>query len=181
MIVLATLLTILTFPGVVLRVAVQLALCRSFKLAIFEVEFLQLKPPFGYVHYERSERFFEEACVTLLPFLVNSALCLLFCGAAFLPLWELKIFDPLAYVFYWLGLSLGMHALPLRGDLRHFWRVTAAASKRGNPLAILTFPLLALIRLVDLGRLLLADMAYGVVLGLGVPFALFRLLASQGL
>jgi hypothetical protein len=177
MIILATLLTIVTFPGVVLRVAVQLALCRSFRLAIFEVRFLQLKPPFGYVHYERSERFFEEACVTLVPFLFNSGLCLLFCAAAYLPLWELKIFDPLAYLFYWLGLSLGMHALPLRGDLRHFWRVTAAAAKRGNPLAMLTFPLLAAIRLVDLGRVLLADMAYGVALGVLLPLGVFRLLA----
>lgn len=176
MIVLATLLTILTFPGVVVRVAVQLALCRSFKLAIFEVRFLQLKPPFGYVHYERSERFVEEACVTLVPFLLNSALCLLFCAAAYLPLWELKVFDPLAYVFYWLGLSLGMHALPLRGDLRHFWRVTVAAAKRGNPLAIVTLPLLAAIRLIDLGRVLLADMAYGVALGLLLPLGVFRFL-----
>ena len=174
MIVLATLLTIVTFPGVVVRVAVQLAMCRIFKLAIFEVRFLQLKPPFGYVHYERSERFFEEACVTLGPFLFNSTLCLLFCAAAYLPMWELKIFDPLGYLFYWLGLSLGMHALPLRGDLRHFWRVTAAAAKRGNPLAIVAFPLLAAIRLVDLGRLLLADMAYGVALGLLLPLAVYR-------
>src|SRR5262245_23054266 len=42
------------------------------------------------------------------PFVINSALCVLFCSAAFLPVWVLNIKDPLSWFFYWLGLSIGM-------------------------------------------------------------------------
>ena len=175
--VLAAIFAAVTFPGVVVREATHLFLVRRAKLAIFEVRFLQLKPPFGYVHHEHSRHYLASFFEVLGPFLLNSALCAAFCVAAYLPVWELRIYDPLAWLFYWLGLSLGMHALPATEELKHLWQLTPGALKRANPLAVLALPLLALTRLIDAGRVVLADMAYGVALGLLLPLALFRLLA----
>jgi hypothetical protein len=49
------------------------------------------------------------------PFFINSILCVLFCTAAFLPVWVLNISDPFGYFFAWLGLSMGMNAFPSTG------------------------------------------------------------------
>jgi len=56
----------------------------------------------------------------------------LFCTAAFLPVWVLKVEDLLAYFFYWLGISIGMHAFPSTGDLSNLWAMAPERAKRGN-------------------------------------------------
>ncbi|MDP9267077.1 MAG: hypothetical protein M3P27_01970 [Acidobacteriota bacterium] len=173
-------LTALTFPGAMVREAAHLMFCRMFKLAIFDVRFLELAPPFGHVQHEHSNHFGAAAGETLGPFFINSALCVLFCWAVFLPVWELRIFDPLAYLFYWLGFSMGVHALPGTADIKHLWKLAPAAAKRGNVLALLTFPLLAALRAVEFARAFWPGVAYAVALGVGVPLALVRIALSPG-
>jgi hypothetical protein len=67
-------------------------------------------------------------------------LCILFRTAAFLPVWVLRVFDPVAYFFYWLGLSMGMHAFPSTGDLTNLWTIAPAKARKGNLFAILSIP-----------------------------------------
>jgi hypothetical protein len=59
----------------------------------------------------------------------------------FLPVWELKVFDALAYFSYWLGLAIGMHAFPSTTDLSHLWHQAPALARKGNILAIISLPL----------------------------------------
>ena len=172
---LGIILTALTFPGAMVREAAHLMFCRMFTLAIFDVRFLELNPPFGHVRHEHSNHFWAEACETLGPFFINSALCVLFCWSVFLPVWELRVFDPLAWLFYWLGISMGVHALPGADDLKHLWKLAPAASRRGNVLAIVTFPLVAVLRLADYTRVLWPGIAYAIALGIFAPLALMRI------
>jgi len=163
--------TTLTFPGVMVREAAHLFFVRWAELAIFEVRFLSLTPPYGYVHHEPSPRFGIALVEILGPFLVNSGLCLLFCSAAYLPIFALQIWDPLAWGFYWLGLSLGVQAFPACEELKHLWGLAG----RAGALAVVSYPLLAL--LMGLSALRpVADRAFGVALGLLVPIALYRFL-----
>jgi hypothetical protein len=175
--VLGAILVAVTFPGVIVREGAHLFFCRSFHLAIFEVRFLGLKRPFGHVQHERARSFGAALAETLGPFCLNAGLCVMFATAAFLPVWELKIYDPLAYVFYWLGFSFGVHAFPARADLRHLWELTPAAAGRGNVLAVLAYPLVALLYLIDFARPFWADALFGVALAALAPPALFQLLA----
>ena len=112
------------------------------------------------------------------PFFANTLLCVLFCSAAFLPVWELKVFDPLAYFFYWLGLSIGMHAFPSTGDLSNMWKLAPQQAKRGNLLAILSLPLVALLYVLNFARMVWADLGYGIAVGILAPIAVFRSLAA---
>lgn len=163
--------TTLTFPGVMVREAAHLFFVRWARLAIFEVRFLSLKPPYGYVRHEPSPRFALALVEVLGPFFVNSALCLLFCSTAYLPAFALQIWDPLAWFFYWLGLSFGVQAFPAREELRHLWKLAS----RGGALAIVMYPLLAL--LLGLSALRpVGDRAFGLALGLLLPMLAFRLL-----
>ena len=91
-----------TFPGVIIHEAAHLLFCRIFKLAVFEVCFFRVGNPAGYVIHERTDSFAAAFFVSIGPFMVNSLLCVLFCTTAFLPVWELNVSDPLAFFFYWL-------------------------------------------------------------------------------
>jgi hypothetical protein len=167
----------LTFPGVIVHEAGHLFFCRLFKLKVYDVCFLRFGNPAGYVVHEKTDNFTSLFFVSLGPFFANTLLSVIFCTAAFLPVWELKVEDLLDYFFYWLGLSIGMHAFPSTGDLSNMSELAPAKAKRGNILAIGSFPLIAILVVLNYGRIIWADLGYGIVVGILGPIALFRALA----
>jgi len=168
---------LLTFPGVIIHEAAHLFFCKLFKLQVYNVCFIRFGNPAGYVIHEKTDNFTTAFFVSMGPFFGNSLLCVIFCTAAFLPVWELKVFDPLAYFFYWLGLSIGMHAFPSTGDLSNLWELAPEKAKKGNILAILSFPLIGLLYILNFARVVWADLGYGIAIGILGPIALFRALA----
>jgi hypothetical protein len=167
----------LTFPGVIVHEAGHLFFCRLFKLKVFDVCFFRFGNPAGYVIHQEITDFTAQFFVSMGPFFANTLLCVLFCTAAFLPVWELKVFDPLAYFFYWLGLSIGMHAFPSTTDLSHLWASAPALAKQGNLLAILSLPLVAVLVVLNYARVVWADLGYGIAVGILGPIAIFRALS----
>src|SRR5437763_1406984 len=160
------LIAILTFPGVIVHEAGHLFFCRHFRLAVFDVCFFRVGNPAGYVIHEKTDNFTALFFVSMGPFFANTLLCLVFCSAAFLPVWELQVTDLLAYFFYWLGLSIGMHAFPSSADLNNLWRVAPMHAKRGNLLAMLSLPLIGLLHVLNLLRFVWADLGYGIAVGI---------------
>jgi hypothetical protein len=167
----------LTFPGVIVHETGHLFFCRLFRLAVYDVCFFRFGNPAGYVIHERTDNFTASFFVSMGPFFVNTLLCMVFCTAAFLPVWELKVQDPLAYVFYWLGLSIGMHAFPSKEDLSNIWELAPERAKHGNLLAVLSLPLIGILFLLNYARIIWADLGYGIAVGILGPIALFRALA----
>jgi hypothetical protein len=172
------LISIATFPGVIVHEAAHLLFCRLEKLAVFDVVFFRVGNPAGYVVHQTSENFKAMFLVAMGPFFVNSALCILFCSASFLPLWELGVTDPLAYFLYWLGLSIGMHAFPSNQDMVGLWRLMPEAAKRGNMLAIISYPIVGLVYVLNLARVIWADLLYGIAIGVWGPLAVFHWLVA---
>jgi hypothetical protein len=168
---------ILTFPGVIVHEAAHLFFCKLFKLQVYDVCFLRFGNPAGYVLHAKTENFTASFFVSMGPFFGNTLLCIVFCSAAFLPVWELKVTDPLAYFFYWLGLSIGMHAFPSTGDLSNLWDLAPSKAKRGNVLAIVCLPLIAVLYLLNFARVIWADLGFGIAVGVLGPIALFRAFA----
>jgi len=171
------LISIVTFPGVIVHEAAHLLFCRLEKLVVFEVCFFRFGNPAGYVIHEATDNFKSMFMVGMGPFFLNSALCVLFCSAVFLPVWELGVGDPLAYFFYWLGLSIGMHAFPSTQDMAGLWRLMPGAAKRFNLLAILSYPIVALVYVLNFARVIWADLGYGIAIGVLGPLAIFHYLA----
>jgi hypothetical protein len=91
--------------------------------------------------------------------------------------WELKVDDPLAYFFYWLGLSIGMHSFPSTVDLTNIWAVAPDLAKKGNILAIVSLPLAAVLHVLNYARVVWADLGYGIAVGILGPIAIFKALA----
>jgi len=169
--------SLLTFPGVIIHEAAHLLFCRITRLAVFKVCFFQVANPAGYVIHEQTDNFQKTFLVSMGPFFVNTLLCVLFCSAAFLPIWELKIEDLVAYFFFWLGISIGMHAIPSTEDLKHIWRLAPENVRRGNLLAIMSYPIVGILYLLNFGRIIWADLAYGIGVGILGPLAIFRAFA----
>jgi hypothetical protein len=170
------LISLVTFPGVIVHEAGHLLLCRAFKLAVFDVCFFRIGNPAGYVVHENTDDFNTIFFVSMGPFFVNTVFCILFCSAAFLPVWELEVRDPLAWFFYWLGLSIGMHAFPSPDDLKHIWKLAPANAREGNVLAIVSLPIVALLYVLNLARFVWADLGYGIAVGILAPLAIFKAL-----
>jgi hypothetical protein len=168
---------LLTFPGVIVHEAAHLLFCRITGLAVFDVKFFQLKNPSGYVIHEQTDDFYKTFLVSMGPFFVNTFLCILFCSAAFLPVWELKIDDYLAYFLYWLGLSIGMHAFPSNHDLSHIWKLAPQYVKKGNLLAILSYPIVIVLYPLNFLRVVWADLGYGIAVGVLGPLLIFKAFA----
>jgi hypothetical protein len=168
---------LLTFPGVIVHETGHFFFCRLFRLAVFDVCFFRFGNPAGYVIHERTANFKALFFVSMGPFFVNTLLCMVFCTAAFLPVWELKTQDPLAYFFYWLGLSIGMHAFPSKDDLSNIWDLAPEKAKHGNVLAVISLPLIAILYVLNYARIVWADLGYGIAVGILGPIALFRALA----
>ena len=167
----------LTFPGVIVHEAGHLFFCRLFKIPVYNVCFFRFGNPAGFVVHQKTERFLALFFVCMGPFFANTLLCMVFCSAAFLPVWELKVDDPLAYFFYWLGLSIGIHAFPSTDDLSNMWELAPQQAKHGNILAILSLPLVAILYLLNFARMFWADLGYGIAVGILGPIAFFRAIA----
>jgi hypothetical protein len=168
--------SILTFPGVIVHETAHLFFCRLFKVPVYQVCFFRVGNPAGFVIHGPTESFAATFFISLGPFFINTLLCILFCTAAFLPVYELKVFDPLGYFFYWLGISIGMHSFPSDQDATHVWDEAPKRAKRGNLLAIVSLPLTAILVALSYGRVIWADLWYGLAVGIFIPIAIFKAL-----
>jgi len=171
------LIAVATFPGVIIHEAAHLFFCKRFGLRVYDVCFFRLGNPAGYVVHEQTQDFRILFFVSMGPFFINTLLCVVFCTAAFLPVRVLKVDDVLAYFFYWLGLSIGMHAFPSTADLSNLWAVAPDRAKKGNLLAILSLPLAAILYVLNFARFFWADLGFGIAVGILGPIAVFKALA----
>jgi hypothetical protein len=169
MIIPGELIALLTFPGVIIHEAAHMLFCKWGRVPIFDVCFFRFGNPAGYVVHEPPKSFYLTFLISLGPFIVNSLLCIALCFPAFVPVRIFERSDPICYFLLWLGLSIGMHAIPSTGDANVLWRQACQAAKRLNPLAILSLPLVVVIYVANLGRVIWLDLAYGAAIGLALP------------
>lgn len=167
------LIAILTFPGIIVHEFAHVLFCRLRKVTILEVCYFQTADPSGYVIHDEPSDFTSTFLISMGPFFVNSLLCVLICLPAFIPIHFFGIYSFLSYVLLWLGISIGMHAIPSNQDARNVFDQAKLAIKKGNPLAIISFPIIAAIFVFNLLRFFWADLIYASTLAFGVPALLF--------
>src|SRR5215831_18820490 len=139
------LITLLTFPGVIVHEAAHMLFCRLRKVAIFEACFLRMGNPAGYVIHEIPRDFTSVFLISMGPFFVNTILCLFFCLPAMIPVHVFGQTDVLCYLLMWVGISIGMHAFPSTQDANVLWNSARKFAALRNPLALLSFPLVVVI------------------------------------
>jgi len=167
------LISIATFPGVIVHEAAHMLFCKLRRVAVLEVCFFRFGNPAGYVVHEEIKDFNSAFLVAVGPFIVNSLLCMFICFPAYLPLKVFGVEHPLSFVLLWLGVSIGMHAFPSTHDARALWQHARQAAASRNPLAILSFPLVIAIYAANILSFFWVDYLYGIGIGLGLPSLIF--------
>jgi len=168
------LISIATFPGVIVHEAAHMLFCRLRGLAVLDVCFFRVGNPAGYVIHEETENFTTAFLVSVGPLIVNSILCVVFCFPAFVPVRVFGRPDPISYLLLWLGISIGMHAFPSTHDARNVWRLARRQVRTLNPLVLLSFPLVVAIYAANILSVVWFDYLYGFALGILLPQYLFQ-------
>jgi hypothetical protein len=169
------LISVLTFPGVIVHEFAHLFFCKLRKVAVFEVCYFRFGNPVGYVIHENTTNFYTTFLISMGPFFVNTILCLLICIPAYFPINFFSVDHPLSYFLMWLGVSIGMHAVPSNQDAKNLYEQAKEKVKENNILALISFPIVGLIYLFNILRFIWADLAYGVAIGVGLPALIFKL------
>jgi hypothetical protein len=173
MIIPGQLVSLASFPGVIVHEAAHMFFCKLRGVAVLDVCFFRIGNPAGYVVHEPPNNFTTAFLISLGPFVVNSLLCMLICFPAFLPVRVFGITHPLSYFLLWLGISIGMHAFPSIGDGQTLLAQARKEVSSFNILAILSYPLVWAIYLANVLRFFWLDYLYGVGIGLGLPALIF--------
>jgi hypothetical protein len=169
------LIALLTFPGVIVHEAAHLLFCKLRRVAVFDVCFLRIGNPAGYVIHETPRDFTSSLLISTGPFIINSLLCFVICFPAFLPMRVYHIDnDPLNWLLLWLGVSIGMHAFPSTQDAKVLWTQAVSGAKQSNLLAIVSMPLVGVIYLANLLSFFWLDYFYGIAIGLLLPELLLK-------
>jgi hypothetical protein len=166
-------LSIATFPGVIVHQFALYFFCRLRKVEVYQVCYFRMGDPVGYVLHQKITTFSSSLVVVMGPFVVNTLLCLLLCLPAYMPIGYFGIATPLSLFLLWLGVSIGMHAIPTHDDAHLLFEQALADYKEQYFLAVITFPLVNIIYLINLFRFVWADLWYGMLIGVGIPKLLF--------
>lgn len=165
--------SIITFPGIIVHEFAHMIFCKIRKVAVFDACYFRVGNPAGYVSHEATENFTTTFLISMGPFFINTLLCLLICIPAYMPIHFFDVSNPLSIVMMWLGFSIGMHAIPSNHDADNVYGQAKQRIKQGNPLAIISFPLVWLIYLFNALRIIWVDFFYALAIGVGIPSLIF--------
>jgi hypothetical protein len=162
--------SIASFPGVIVHEAAHMLFCKLRGVPIFDVCFFRLGDPAGYVVHGEVDSFNSSFLISVGPFIINSLLCMVICFPAVIPMRIFGVNSPINYFLLWLGVSIGMHAFPSIGDAYVLRQQAKKAAASLNLLAIISFPLVVIIYIANILRFFWIDALYGFAIGILLPF-----------
>ena len=162
------LITLVTFPGVIVHEFAHQLFCRLYNVPVFKVVYFQVGNPAGYVLHEAPVNKWHSIMISIGPFFVNTILGALIALPAALPVFTFDNARPVDYVLIYLGVSIAMHSFPSTGDANAI--VQVMKDKDTKPLVkIVGYPLVGLIYLGSIGSFFWLDLLYGVGVAVGLP------------
>jgi hypothetical protein len=171
------LITLVTFPGVIVHELAHQLFCRLYKVPVFKVVYFQAQNPAGYVLHEIPDNKFHSIMISVGPFFVNTILGALIALPSSLPVLEFNHSASLLdFLLIYLGVSIAMHSFPSTGDAKSIWN---AVKEESTPfwVKIIAYPVVGLIYLGAFGSFFWLDLVYGIAVILGLPHLLISLLS----
>lgn len=166
--------TVVTFPGVIVHELAHQLFCRLYKVPVFKVVYFQAENPAGYVIHEVPKNKWHGIMIGIGPFFLNSILGALIAFPAVLPVVMFHNANLLDYLLIYLGVSIAMHAFPSSGDASSIW---SEVSKKETSIwvKIISYPIVGLIYLGSLGSFFWLDLLYGIGVAVGLPHLIISL------
>jgi hypothetical protein len=152
------LIALITFPGIILHEWAHKFFCDRTKVPVYKTCYFRLGNPAGYVIHSPADTYGKAFLISTAPFLVNTAIAVIvFSIAVIIPL------GLIAYILYWLGISIAMHSFPSSEDADNLWSYSKRAWRR-NPLALFSLPVIGLIKLAKILSAIWFDLLYAIFL-----------------
>jgi hypothetical protein len=170
------LISLITFPGVIVHELAHQLFCRWFKVPVFKVVYFQTGSPAGYVLHETVSNEWHAMLISIGPFFINTIIGAFIAFPAALPVFKFDNANIADYLLVYLGVSIAMHAFPSTGDGKAIWQ-TLKESDTSLFVKIIGYPIIGLIYLGSLGSFFWLDVAYGVGIAVGVPKLFIALFA----
>lgn len=150
--------SLLTFPGIVVHELAHKIFCNIARVQVYKVCYFRLGNPSGFVIHEPAGSYGKALLIDIAPFLINTLISLLlFTIAINLPS------SQVAYLLYWLGISIAMHSFPSNSDADNIWNQSKSSWKK-NPLALIGFPIVGTIKLATFFSMIWFDLIYAIAL-----------------
>ncbi|HEX7517299.1 MAG TPA: DUF3267 domain-containing protein [Chthoniobacterales bacterium] len=155
------LISIATFPGVVVHELAHVVFCKFTDTRVLKVCYFRVGNPAGYVIHEPPSTVWRHILIGVGPFFVNTLLGFML-GIIAIPMhmdWDHP--TPVQLLLLWLGVSIAMHSFPSTGDARSIWH---AVWSKGAPISarLIGSPLVIVIFAGAIGSILWLDALYGV-------------------
>ena len=168
--------SIITFPGIIVHELAHQLFCRLFKVPVFEVCYFRMENPMGYVVHEPAKKAYQSLFISVGPFLVNTALCFVIGFSASLQ-FKFDSANVLDYLLMYLAISIGAHAFPSTGDAASLWQSVVKSENVSWMAKAVVTPIVGFIYLGALGSIFWLDIIYGGAVALGLPYLLIKILA----
>lgn len=171
-----SIITILTFPGVIVHEFAHQLFCRLFNVAIFDVCYFRFGNPAGYVIHEHPAKTGQQIWIGIGPFIVNSVLGAIISAPSSIQVFWFLTGSPLDFFLIWLGISIAMHAFPSTGDAMTLLQALSAPGV-SLVLKVVAYPIVGIIFLGAIGSIFWLDAVYGVAVAIAFPTFLVMLFA----
>ncbi|HTB25722.1 MAG TPA: DUF3267 domain-containing protein [Puia sp.] len=170
------LISILTFPGVIVHELAHQLFCRLYKVPVFQVVYFRVGNPAGYVLHEKPQYKWQSLMISIGPFFVNTIIGALIALPAALPVYSFENANLFHYVLIYLGVSIAMHAFPSTGDAK---AILETLKDPGTSLLtkIAGYPLIGLIYVGSIGSFIWLDLIYGIAIAVGLPKLIIAIIA----
>lgn len=165
------LISLITFPGVIVHELAHQIFCRLMKIPVYKVKYFRIKNPCGYVLHEATEKAYKALLISIGPFLVNTILGIIILLPVSIQLFVFgsDSLSLLNLILVWLGISILMHAFPSKGDAQAIKRVVYNNSNTHIITKILVLPVIGLIYIGSFGSIVWLDLIYAVAVTKFLP------------
>jgi len=178
------LISIITFPGVIMHELSLQIFCRLRRVPVYEVEYFQFKNPCGYVAHEPSENPLTIFLITMGPFIFNTLVGALMLLPASVVMSEFGFLHGLRYgnvdgdtimrmlptlLAFWLGASILMHAFPSTGDAKILVANILRNKNVNIFVRVLVAPFVGFAYLGAYGSIVWLDLGYAILVAFMLP------------
>ena len=168
--------SVVTFPGVIIHELAHQIFCRLMRVPVYEVKYFQFSNPCGYVLHEATQDPLKTFLISTGPFLINTLIGMIILSPASIDLIVFKDYsNPLNLILGWIGFSALMHAFPSTGDAKVLVN-NILKNKNVNLLVkLIVAPVIGLIYVGAIGSVVWLDAIYAAAIAMIIPnlFLLF--------
>ena len=162
--------SIVTFPGIVVHEFANQIFCRLLRIPVFRVVYFRVGNPCGYVEHEASQDPLKVFLTSTGPFFFFILLGILILTPVAVPVLKFREYaDPLNLPLAWLGFSILMHAFPSTGDAGNMVEQILKNKNVGILPRILSAPVIGLIYLGAFGSIFWLDLVYAAAVAMLIP------------